>query len=268
VEGGADARAIQRPAREGDRASLHRRVPRVEGAGHLSVRGLRDRALLVRHEVRVRHGLAKLLGADERGCGRDGARLGPPDAADRGALRRVRWPSWPCLPGRAAPDRAALLHQLLRARARPSARVLAESLPDGFHGLWALLRSSAMSQVQPYSAQQHDPQAEEQRLPPSLVHGEGLSAPGFSSASLWPAIGGALAAAIVGGIVWGRVLVETDYEVGFLAGPGLRLGLRGADLHGRRARNEGADDRRGRGRARNPDRQVRRLRPFLPGLRP
>jgi hypothetical protein len=47
--------------------------------------------------------------------------------------------------------------------------------------------------------------------------------------------------------VWGRVLVEADYEVGFLAGPGLRLGLRGADLPGRRARNEGADDRRGRG---------------------
>jgi hypothetical protein len=111
-----------------------------------------------------------------------------------------------------------------------------------------------MSQVQPYSAQQHDPQAEEQRLPPRLVHDEALSAPGFSSASLWPAIGGALAAAIVGGIVWGRVLVETDYEVGFLAGPGLRLGLRGADLPGRRARNEGADDRGGRGRARNPDR--------------
>jgi len=78
-----------------------------------------------------------------------------------------------------------------------------------------------MSQFRPYSAQQHDlPQGEEQRLPPLLVHDEALSAPGFSSASLWPAIGGALAAAIVGGIVWALVIVETDYEVGFLAGLG------------------------------------------------
>jgi hypothetical protein len=75
-----------------------------------------------------------------------------------------------------------------------------------------------MSQFQPYSAQQHDlPPVEEQRLQPLLVQDEAVSAPGFSSASLWPAIGGPLAAAIVGGIVWGLVIAKTDYEVGFLA---------------------------------------------------
>jgi hypothetical protein len=75
-----------------------------------------------------------------------------------------------------------------------------------------------MSQFQPYSAQEHDlPSPEEQRLPPLMVHDEAVSTPGLSASSLWPALGGALAAAIVGGIVWGMVIVKTDYEVGFLA---------------------------------------------------
>ena len=74
-----------------------------------------------------------------------------------------------------------------------------------------------MSQFQPYSSQQHDvAEPQEQRLP-LLVQDEAAASPGFSAASLWPAVGGALAAAIVGGIVWGLVIVETDYEVGFLA---------------------------------------------------
>ena len=42
----------------------------------------------------------------------------PRHAPDRGALRRLRLAPRPCLPGRPAPDRPALLHQLACARLR------------------------------------------------------------------------------------------------------------------------------------------------------
>jgi hypothetical protein len=39
----------------------------------------------------------------------------------------------------------------------------------------------------------------------------------FSSQALMPALAGGLLAAIVGGVVWGLIVILTDYEVGFVA---------------------------------------------------
>src|SRR5437588_11907218 len=96
---------------------MERRVrPRVR-AGRLPVCRLRCGALPLGREVRLRLRLARVLRADERGRGRDRGGQEPLHAPDRGALRLVRRPSRTCLPGRAASDRAALLHQLGGARA-------------------------------------------------------------------------------------------------------------------------------------------------------
>jgi hypothetical protein len=48
----------------------------------------------------------------------------------------------------------------------------------------------------------------------------------YSSEALVPAVAGGLAAALVGGSVWGLIVILTDYEVGFVAwGIGLLSGL-------------------------------------------
>ena len=50
------------------------------------------------------------------------------------------------------------------------------------------------------------------------------------AAALLPAPGGGLAAAVVGGVVWGLIVKWTDYEVGFAAwGIGFLVGIAVAD---------------------------------------
>src|SRR5918911_3912298 len=84
---------------------------------------LRGAALQLGDKVQLRHGLAELLGAGERGERRD--RGGPRllYAPHGGSLRRVRGTPGPRLRRRPRPDRQALLHKLRRAPLRPGRRV-------------------------------------------------------------------------------------------------------------------------------------------------
>src|SRR5581483_2677947 len=68
-------------------------------------------------QVRLGLRLARVHRARERGRRRGGGRHEPRDGPHGGALRLLRRAPRARLPGRAAPDRAALLHQLRRARA-------------------------------------------------------------------------------------------------------------------------------------------------------
>src|SRR5579884_3898218 len=114
----ADARAVRSAPGEGDGASVHRRVrPRLRSR-HVPLRGLRRRALRVRGEVRLRLRLACFLGACVGGRGGGGGRHELRHGPHRGPLRGLRRTSRTRLPRRAAPDRAALLHQLRRDEAR------------------------------------------------------------------------------------------------------------------------------------------------------
>ena len=61
----AGARAVRDPARQGNRARVHGHVLGRALAGRLSLCGLRDRALPLGHEVRVRERVAELLRADD-----------------------------------------------------------------------------------------------------------------------------------------------------------------------------------------------------------
>src|SRR5262249_1381817 len=70
---------------------------------------------LIADQVRQRHWLAELLAA-ARQRHRHVDRLPAADAAHRGALRPLRRTSWAPIRGRAAAERAALLHQRHRAR--------------------------------------------------------------------------------------------------------------------------------------------------------
>ena len=115
VAGGADARAVRGAAPEGHRARLHRRLLGRQGRRHLPLRGLRPGAVQLRHQVRLRHRLAELLGPDGRRERRDPARQQPLHAPHRGRLRALRRPPGPRLRRRPEPDRPALLHQLLLA---------------------------------------------------------------------------------------------------------------------------------------------------------
>ena len=118
-QSGADARAVRGAAQEGHRARVHRRLLGREGRRHVPLRRLRPGAVQLRHQVRLRHRVAQLLGPGRRRQGRDAARQQPVDAAHRGRLCALRRPPGARLRRRPEPDRAALLHQLLRAGAGP-----------------------------------------------------------------------------------------------------------------------------------------------------
>jgi hypothetical protein len=75
--------------------------------------------------------------------------------------------------------------------------------------------ASAVSQFRPYSAQTEEATASEERLALLIVREEARM--GSATSGIGPGLAGALAAALVGGIVWGYVIIKTDYEVGFLA---------------------------------------------------
>ena len=80
--------------------------------GTLPLCRLRRGALRVRREVQLGLRLAGVLRPGRRGRDRRGDRRLPRDGAHRGDVRRVRRAPRARLPGRAAPDGAALLHQL------------------------------------------------------------------------------------------------------------------------------------------------------------
>ena len=84
---------------------------------HVPLRGLRRRRCSLRCQVRLGHRLAELHPARDAGQRRDRDR--PSTAcAHRGRLRALRRPPRPRLRRRPRPDGHALLHQLLRSRAR------------------------------------------------------------------------------------------------------------------------------------------------------
>ncbi len=89
--------------------------------GRVPLRRLRDGAVSLRGEVRLGLRLAELRRAGLARERRHARRHEPRDDPHRGDLRCLRRPSRPRLPGRPRPRRAAVLHQLLRARARAAA---------------------------------------------------------------------------------------------------------------------------------------------------
>ena len=82
--------------------------------GHVQLRRVRPAAVRRRPEVRKRHRMAELLRADRRRDRRND-RSQPFHDQDGSALQQLRRASRPRVPGRAAADRAALLHQRRRA---------------------------------------------------------------------------------------------------------------------------------------------------------
>ena len=83
----AHPRAIPRPAREGDRARVHRQVLEHQDAGHLPLRRLRSGAVQRGREVRLAERLAQLHPADRRRAGRGARGPQPRHGADRSDLR-------------------------------------------------------------------------------------------------------------------------------------------------------------------------------------
>ena len=122
-----DARAVRGVTQQGDGARLHRRLRVDEGAGRVQVRRLRGRAVQRQHEVRVRHRLAELLGADRPG-GRGPARgPRPRHATHRGHVRAVRRAPGPRVPRRPAAHGRPLLHELGGTGAGPGREEVALS---------------------------------------------------------------------------------------------------------------------------------------------
>ncbi|CAA9220209.1 MAG: Peptide-methionine (R)-S-oxide reductase MsrB, partial [uncultured Craurococcus sp.] len=113
------ARGLSRAARARHGAPWHQPAECREAPWHLRLRRLRHGAFRIRHQIRERHRLAELLRPDRGQC-RHHHRPQLLHDADGGALRPLRRPSRPCLPGRAAADRPPLLHERrlapLRAR--------------------------------------------------------------------------------------------------------------------------------------------------------
>ena len=91
---------------------------RQQGAGRLSLRLLRQRAVQLGDQVRFAVRLAQFLAAHRRGQDRRGARHQPRHGAHRSAVQPVRRPPRPRLPRRPRADRSALLHELSSAQIR------------------------------------------------------------------------------------------------------------------------------------------------------
>ena len=68
-----------------------------KASGHVPLRGLRGRAVQLRHQVRLGHRLAELHRAGRRRGRRAAPRQQPVHASHRGALPPLRWPSGPRL---------------------------------------------------------------------------------------------------------------------------------------------------------------------------
>ncbi|CAA9483993.1 MAG: Peptide-methionine (R)-S-oxide reductase MsrB, partial [uncultured Solirubrobacteraceae bacterium] len=125
VAGAADPGAVRGPAQARDRAGLHGPVLGRQGGRRLPVRGLWRRALLLRHEVRLRDGMAELHGPDGRRERRDPDGPLAVHEAHGGRLQELRRAPRPRLRRRPARRRRqAVLHQLLRARPRHDAEGL------------------------------------------------------------------------------------------------------------------------------------------------
>ena len=118
VARGADARAVPRPAREGHRGAVQRRVRPHFEPGTYRCAGCG--ATLFESETKYDSGCgwpAFYAPAGEDAVDEE-TDVTLRDGPHRGHVRELRRPPRPRVPRRAAPDRAALLHQLGRAEAR------------------------------------------------------------------------------------------------------------------------------------------------------
>ena len=123
-------RAVSRPARARHGARGHQLPARREAARHFRLRRLRHAAFRLRHEVRIRHGLAEFFRPSRRGRRNHGGPQ-PLDGAHGGPLRPLQGPSRACLRRRPGAHRLALLHERRRPSLRPQAGVTpgARTLP-------------------------------------------------------------------------------------------------------------------------------------------
>ena len=124
----------------GTERRVHRRVLGLPRRRHLRVRLLRRAAVLVGHEVRVRHRAGRASSSrstDEAVEERD--RHQPRHGPHRGALRELRRPPRARVPRRPPADRAALLHELRLAAARARRRGLSRAVSRA-SGVVALAR--------------------------------------------------------------------------------------------------------------------------------
>src|SRR3954447_26682281 len=120
VAQGPQPRAVRGAAPGGNRGPVHGPLRRREVRRHLPLRRLRQRALQLGDEVRVRHGLAELHRADRPRERDPRDRHEPRHGPHRGQVRALRLAPRTRLRRRAGAGRRALLHELGRARARAS----------------------------------------------------------------------------------------------------------------------------------------------------
>ncbi|CAA9472079.1 MAG: Peptide-methionine (R)-S-oxide reductase MsrB, partial [uncultured Solirubrobacteraceae bacterium] len=119
VARGAHSGPIRGPSTGRHRAGVHRPLLERARRRHLPLRGLRDRALQLGHQVRLGHRLAQLHRAGGGRGGRDARGQRLRHGAHRSGLPHLRRTPRARVPGRSArPGRPALLHQLGGARAR------------------------------------------------------------------------------------------------------------------------------------------------------
>src|SRR5581483_1405644 len=116
VARGADAGAVRGAAPQRHRAALHREVRPQPRRRHVPLRRLWGAAVRLRHEVRLRHGLAELHVAGARRERDHGGRPLARHASHRGHVCALRRPSRARVPRRSRPDRPAVLHQLVLPR--------------------------------------------------------------------------------------------------------------------------------------------------------
>src|SRR5208283_89456 len=128
MAGEAKPGAVLGDAAEGNRGALHRQVLADAGRGRLPLRVLRRAAVRVGNEVRSRLRLAELLRSRGRRESAHGGGHEPFHAPHRSHVRGLRRAPGPCLRGRSAADRTALLHELRLARLRAEGQGLRRAM--------------------------------------------------------------------------------------------------------------------------------------------
>ena len=114
MAGGALARAVPRPAGEGNRGAVQRRVRPHLRARHATAAPAAGRSCSSRRRSTTPAAAGPRSSRRRRGGDRRGDRHDPRDGAHGGAVRELRRASRARLPGRPGADRAAVLHQLGR----------------------------------------------------------------------------------------------------------------------------------------------------------
>src|SRR5260370_19990733 len=111
MEETAHAAAIRRDAARRDRVCFFRGALQSARAGAVPLRRLRQRAFRFESEIRLRDGLAELLGTNRRRKRAREKRFQRGRAANGSEMRAVRRALGTCLHGRARADRASLLYE-------------------------------------------------------------------------------------------------------------------------------------------------------------